>query len=270
MITSDGKLLVFEDFIVDRNTDGQADVSLALQTTTSSNLISFPPARGNLVVRIDGQEVTVAQGSAEKKRGFFSWLFKTKPPKEMSVLEFFTSMKNSTEELELVLERAAQYEAAILQAKELRQKALVEKLEEGLLVARAETQLVATKKVKYLTEETLVTFYKKCEKGLRLDWLANFTRPLPVEVAAAKREADARGIFDNYAVLHYDPLKKSYAQTLKEKEAERAKKKDPILFGLIRGSRRLYVVADWVDEVCDLTLDQIAAKLGASAVKEIK
>jgi hypothetical protein len=38
---------------------------------------------------------------------------------------------------------------------------------------------------------------------------------------------------------------------------------------LSRGSRKLYFVADWIDEKCDLTLDDIAEKLGKSAVQVI-
>lgn len=43
-----------------------------------------------------------------------------------------------------------------------------------------------------------------------------------------------------------------------------------ILFGLIEGRRRLYVVGDWVDEICDLTMDQIADSIGNDAIGEIK
>lgn len=34
-------------------------------------------------------------------------------------------------------------------------------------------------------------------------------------------------------------------------------KKDPILFGVIRNSDKLYYIADWVDEYCDLTLEKM-------------
>ena len=42
------------------------------------------------------------------------------------------------------------------------------------------------------------------------------------------------------------------------------KKRDPILFGLIKGSRKLYYICDWIDEYCDLTLSQLIDKIGES------
>ena len=44
-------------------------------------------------------------------------------------------------------------------------------------------------------------------------------------------------------------------------EEEKRIKKDPILFGVIYGSNKLYYIADWVDEYCDLTWDQVVEKL---------
>lgn len=88
---------------------------------------------------------------------------------------------------------------------------------------------------------------------------------VPDGVVQRKIECDARFIFDNYVVLRYDPEMKSWAETEAEKEA----RKDPILFGVMQGSRKLYFVGDWVDEYCDLTLAQVAALLGAEAIATI-
>jgi hypothetical protein len=85
-------------------------------------------------------------------------------------------------------------------------------------------------------------------------------------VLEVKLKTDALGIFDNYVVLHYDPDGKATQMT----EAEIAAKKDPILFGVIQHRRRLYFIADWVDEQCDLTLDQIADTLGSKAIEHLK
>ena len=43
---------------------------------------------------------------------------------------------------------------------------------------------------------------------------------------------------------------------------EKSKMKDPILFGFIKETRRLYFVADWEDEHCDLTFDEICDVVG--------
>lgn len=106
-----------------------------------------------------------------------------------------------------------------------------------------------------LTEEQLLRFARGCSKGLCLDWIAHFVRPIPKDVLAEKRRADKALLFDNYVILHYDPENRGTTQ--KDREAA----KDPILFGVIKDSRKLYFVGDWKDELCDLTLDQIAEKV---------
>ncbi|HEY8094921.1 MAG TPA: hypothetical protein VIE65_02365 [Methylobacter sp.] len=58
---------------------------------------------------------------------------------------------------------------------------------------------------------------------------------------------------------------KAYSETKAEIEA----RKDPILFGMIKGRRILYYICDWVDEYCDLTLDQIADTIGKETIQEI-
>ena len=51
-------------------------------------------------------------------------------------------------------------------------------------------------------------------------------------------------------------------ELLKETAKEEAKRRDPIIFGVIAGSKKLYYVDDWVDEYCDLTLDAFVDSLG--------
>jgi hypothetical protein len=183
----------------------------------------------------------------------------------LTVREFFTGLKGAKVDLAVIDGRVRGYESALKRAQEAGQTALVEQLTVGIDAARAETLLLAMGKSQVLEEATVVEFVKKCKRGLRLDWVANFTRVIPDDVLAVKREADQRGIFDNYAILHYDPEAKSYAET----EAEKAARRDPILFGLIEGKRRLYYLGDWEDEFCDLTLDDIADVLGTDAVQDI-
>lgn len=193
-------------------------------------------------------------------------LFRAKSARLMTVEAFFRSVHNAESELVVVDHRAAGYERAILKAKQSGQRALLERLEKGLNAYRMETQLLAMGLPKYVEEKDIVRFYKQSKRGLRLDWIANFTRQIPDAVLEDKQRADELGIFDNYVILHYDPKAKSYAET----QAETRARKDPILFGLVDGSRRLYCVGDWIDEFCDLTLDQVADAVGKDVVKNIQ
>jgi hypothetical protein len=78
-------------------------------------------------------------------------------------------------------------------------------------------------------------------------------RIIPKEIQEAKKRADELKVFDNYVVLTYDPKGQMVKLTEKEKEAA----KDPILFGVIKGSTKLYFIGEWEDEYCDLKLEDI-------------
>lgn len=135
------------------------------------------------------------------------------------------------------------------------QTALMERLENILDVARGEAHLIACGLKLYVTEEQVVDFYEMVgeDKHLKLTWIKNFGRIIPESVSLIKNELDERMIFDNYVILHYDP--ENNGEALTEKEIE--DKKDPILFGVIENSRKLYYIADWEDEYCNLTLEEM-------------
>jgi hypothetical protein len=277
MLTKDYKLIVFEDFRVDHKLPKYARPSSVYQESDESSdeskfsngvNVSF---EDNLVFSNFTRNTVESTARSSWISGWFKYLYhlfkpkKREPKPTISITEFFTSVKNSTQELEIVRERAAGYERAMTQAKNGGQTALLEKLQKGIEINRNEGQLVAIESRKYITEEDVVRFVKEAKKGLRLDWVCNFTRIIPPKVIELKVRMDSLGIFDNYVVLHYDPNKKSWAET----QAEIAARKDPILFGVMSGSRKLYFVGDWVDDFCDLTLEQIADQLGSSTVREL-
>lgn len=181
---------------------------------------------------------------------------------EISVEEFFTSIKNSKEELVLLDERFKSYESGLEHLKNTGQIALYESMCCDLEIHRSESQLYATGNRKLVTEQNIIDFAKKAPRALELDWVKNFTRSIPKKVVDVKIKMDTLGIFDNYTVLHYNPYGTGSALTEQEKEAQ----KDPILFGVILGSQKLYYIGDWVDEYCDLTFDKMVETLGEAAI----
>mgnify|MGYP001578541135 CR=1 FL=1 len=273
----DDKLIVLENFRPDlalpKFQESEARKLMDVANTMISRVRLRPPAfeddwdnsfDGSAAVEMG--EMPLMRMTPKRSWWYRLWHREPKEPKPtMTVEEFFSHVKHSAHELTLVKERAAGYESALRKAKQMGQKALYEQLSDGLEAHRMEAQLVAIGLVKYVTEESIVTFAKQSKRGLRLDWIANFTRQIPEDVAGLKARADELGAFDNYVVLHYDPKKKAVADTKAEKEA----KKDPILFGVMKGRRFLYFVGDWVDEYCDLTLDQFADVMGADRIQQI-
>lgn len=184
---------------------------------------------------------------------------------EFDIFKFFEQVKlTSKENQRKYVERIEPYMIALKQANELGQKALADKLTAEIFNNKYESILYAENFHYKISEEELVYFIKKTEKGVRLDYIENFARPIPKEVAEIKKKADSLLVFDNYCILHYDPELKSYKQTKEEEEALRRKKSDPILFGMINGSRNLYYITDWIDEYCNLTLEEFIKVSGIS------
>lgn len=298
MISDRNKLLVFEDFRVDRTLpkyqqkpkSNTLDLRKQSKSGDNDEMMSDEDI-GNTQFQVS-QDIVWAEGETfnivpmdpngfagggpsrrSALRRFFAWIMSLfseamplqLPQPTLTIQEFFGSVKNTAQELVIVKERADGYEQALLNAKRAGQHALCEQLEAGINAFKMETQLLAQGLPKYIDEADIVSFVKQAKRGLRLDYVRNFARVIPQAIVDTKAKLDAIGVFDAYVVLHYDPDAKSYAET----QRERAARKDPILFGLMKGKRRLYFVGDWVDELCDLTLDQIAETLGADVVKSV-
>lgn len=197
---------------------------------------------------------------------FLGWLSRFPREEKMyslDVLQFFSEIKGivkSSPEANRYIDRTRGYIEAIANADAAGQTALKERLLGGLIMNKYESALYAVGKYYVVEEAQVIEFARRCEKGLSLSYLKNYIRPIPTEVIAEINTMNEMEIFDNYVVLHYDPGRKSFEETFREKE----KRRDPILFGVIKGSRKLYYVADWTDDYCDLTLDKFAEVLQKS------
>ena len=215
----------------------------------------------------DGGSVTMS--ASNKKLEKSSWFdrllnfFGKKENKEeetqMDALKFFSLVKTSSKESAAVYkDRVSKYLHALHNATNIGQTVLQEELIRGLVTNRYESVLFAEGYYYAITENQIVDFAKKCEKGIKLSYLKNFNRPIPQSVIDKVTKLNNLEVFDNYVVLYYDPEGKVYKETAKEE----AKRRDPIIFGVIAGSKKLYYVDDWVDEYCDLTLDAFVDSLG--------
>lgn len=223
-------------------------------------------------------EVSNLYGSSnddrEEKIGFFEKLFrrkntkkeqkKIKEPKkvyELNVIELFDNVKILAGKDREFKERSEAYLGLIHKAIALNQEAQLEKLISELIIHIYESVLAVSGINHYITISDLVTLQKKCDKQLDIDYIKNFTRVIPDSVAEKKVWADNLQVFDNYVVLYYDPDGKSFSLTEYEKAEVDRIKKDPILFGVIQGSDKLYYIDSWIDDFCDLTWDQVVEKL---------
>lgn len=209
----------------------------------------------------------------EKVKNYFREKRNTAKEKEIidkfDVIKFFSDVKSfSQQEFIDYKDRINDYITCIGYAEKSGQVALKEKLFENLVINKYESILYAKGFKNVLTEEMLVKFARNCPKALSLDYIANYTRTIPIEALNKILEANTMEVFDNYVVLHYDPNNNSVRMTNKEKEEEIKKAKDPILFGVISGSNKLYYICDWIDNLYDedITWDTIVDTLGKEVI----
>lgn len=182
---------------------------------------------------------------------------------KFDVVKFFADVHIESEKAaQSYINRITEYVNCIGIAEKTGQLALKEKLFSELIINKYESILFSNGYDKLITEETLVKLVKNAPKALTLNYVRNFTRIIPSNIIAKKVELDKMEVFDNYVVLSYDPNGKSYAKTVEERKKEVEKAKDPILFGVISGSNKLYYIDDWIDDYCDLRFENVVEIIG--------
>lgn len=189
----------------------------------------------------------------EKKLIEFKIWFKSLFVKgRQSPIKYFKSLKESINELSNIEQKIEYLNKIIEKLRESKQTNMLDSAYAQKMILEFEKTLKDNNFKKFITEENMVKFTLKCKKGLKLDYIKDFDRIIPDSVIDNRNKADDLKVFDNYIILHYDPTIKNVDLT---------EKKDPILFGLIKGSNKLYFIDDWIDEKCDLTYDKIIKEL---------
>jgi hypothetical protein len=282
MITTSNKLEIFENFVSIPKAIKKAENSSG--TISISNMSSFISGgmerdANSLTDSIEVRAVDYFHYLHMHEHSLKSWI-KLKgaellfPQKKItkiryqSVDEFFNDVKSSIKTLEVNPSSVEFYTNAIETAKSNGQIAFLEILRDKKDGVLAETKLLEVGEVKYVTEEDVVKFYKKAnlkDRMLKLTWIKNYARMIPDDVIEAKKKFDGSELFDNYVILHFDKFDNSTQMT----KAEVEKAKDPILFGVLKGTRNLYFIGDWIDEYCDLTLDKFLSTLEMEEARKL-
>jgi hypothetical protein len=168
---------------------------------------------------------------------------------------FFDTLKRDKKQVKIINGIVDKYLSSIEKAEKFGQTALVEKMKDDIEVVKKEALACANGVKEYLTDKQVEKLMSKSSKNIEIDDIKNFVRHLPENLIEKVEKLKSDNVFDKYVVMHYDPKKENTELTKKEKE----KKRDPILFGMIKGSRNMYFIGDWVDEYCDLTLKEAVA-----------
>jgi hypothetical protein len=282
MITTSNKLEIFENFVsIPKATKKEENSSGTISVSNMTSFISGGPERdaNSLTDSIEVRAVDYFHYLHMHEHSLKSWirlkgaelLFPKKKITKIryqSVDEFFNDVKSSIKTLEVNPSSVEFYTNAIETAKSNGQIAFLEILRDKKDGVLAETKLLEVGEVKYVTEEDVVKFYKKANlknRMLKLTWIKNYARMIPEDVIEAKKKFDGSELFDNYVILHFDKFDNSTQMT----KAEVEKAKDPILFGVLKGTRNLYFIGDWIDEYCDLTLDKFLSTLEMEEARKL-
>lgn len=149
-------------------------------------------------------------------------------------------------------------EKAFNKAVENGQTMLSEKMFNEIVVKVKEAEMMA-KGVKFFVHPDDVKKHKHNIMGGHISdtRFEDYTRVIPKDVLNKKKKVE--GIFDSFIILHYWNDESERKQNKKEKRDfdEEAKMRDPVLFGRVNESKNWYYIADWEDEFCTLTFDQL-------------
>ena len=125
-------------------------------------------------------------------------------------------------------------------------------------------------------EAWTLDIYEKAKKEdkpnpIHIIELKNYSRTIPDDVI--EKVGDARNFFDMLYVAYTDYTGETVRKVEKEK-----RDKDPIIFGAFlvnseHGNRipaeHLFYITDWVDDFCDLTMDQVIKTYKEATKKDI-
>ena len=208
----------------------------------------------------------------EKKRSLFARIFEkisSKFDKGTEIAETFQNIKEATvyPTNESLLTAVKMVDALVQRSNAAGQYEIANRIGGVRKSLEAELVLAQNNMLRYITEEQVIKFMLQSERGVRMEYLRYYNEILPNQVVAQKMAADALLAFDNYCVLYYDNDTKKFSlikEAINDKERER--RRDPILFGMIHGSRKLYYVTDWVTKDDDLTLDKFQQAIGEKAL----
>lgn len=222
-----------------------------IESRQEQNNTTLTTAQGSIALATGSGVVSnwgIQQESKKKFLGITLWRKIT----EIQPDVFFQKLKKTKKQIQIIDGIVDKYFKQIEQAQKLGQTALVERLKDDIEVVKAEALAVVCGVKEYLTQGQVEKLLKKSTKNIEITLIKNFVRPIPEKLVDIKEKLDKEKVFADYVVMHYDPKKENADLTKKEKE----RKKDPILFGIIKGSRNFYYIGDWIDEYCDLTLKE--------------
>ena len=151
------------------------------------------------------------------------------------------------------------------------QKKMAKKIYEQAQILMKELTVVKAGFDVYVLREDILHYIDKiAKKTVKIIELENYEREIPDDVI--DKFTKAQPYFDEFLILFTDYTGEAERTISKEK-----RDKDPILFGCIHHptkdkviTNRMYFIADWVDEYCDLTLEELVMQYEGNMKRGLK
>jgi len=221
-----------------------------LNLTTATNIYYVPTQYTQYVTNV-GTAINV------------NWVIDKKVLHPQLYFKFVKSKMSKLEQKEMT-ERLFKLQTLVKQAEDLGQKALYEDFAKKIAICVREQEINVCG-IEYIISKESIDKYKDKVKDVDIKFskLEEYSRPIPANVKKRLDKFKKLMMFDNYMVLYLDYKEKIDVDNKKKAVAEpktnkqKIKEKDPILFGTLDyAPDKLYFIADWIDEYCDLTLDK--------------
>lgn len=137
---------------------------------------------------------------------------------------------------------------------------LADKLMRESIIAFRES-LMYGKGIKLFIEREQINKNKRNIRGGHISDTAyeSYTRDIPRNIINKVKQLKDLNIFDGFIIYHYyeEELEKKREKKQKMSSEEKSAMKDPLIFGYIRESSKLYFIDEWIDEKCDLTFEEL-------------
>ena len=187
--------------------------------------------------------------------------------------DYVKGLKNKVEfeEYGLIIDNTLKM---INKAKITEQTSMAKRLTHQLELALRELEAAKKGFDIFVKRKDIELYISKVEaKAVKIIELSRYTREIPDDII--DKIAEAKEVFDEMYIMFTDYTKKETKKVSKER-----RDKDPILFGAfidkdgekenkIYVEDRLFFIADWVEDKCDLTLEEICRDVKDKSNKDI-
>lgn len=229
---------------------GDDSISTGITTATNHNFLTTTGTSGAIIINHTDDLLASKRNSNKKGTHGIS----------ATLLFKFVKSKLTKLQQEELKKRLSKLASLLKYSEEMQQWAVYEESAKKILEITREQEVDLFGIDKFVMKKDVEKFiYSVREKIVKLKEFSEFPRIVPSKVQKRLKELQAKGLFDEYWILYTDLT--APTEEIKSNK-QKIKEKDPILFGRFNNiPEKLYYIADWIDEYCDLTFDKLTDKL---------